>query len=1079
MRARLAALAALSAAILLPCGAQDFQSAENLYKKGYDWEQKFNQATRADPAKAPELLGRAIEYYGKAIERAATKNDDEYSIRASFAQARCYELMDPISEDPANNCYSAVAGKKESLGKYKEPKLGQLTWIVNRAEELLKREGVHMYLNRFARLCYDWRNGMATPKQLEEEKTKIWQLIQGKGPKGCYGLIQGLDVSEAGKEEQVIAFVADKLKEVIDEPNIALLIEKLGSKHHRAGAAVALREVMQQYNRARELDEQANQAEFDAGFIWEGRSDEKLPGGRSAKDLVDEMRKKLTDTTVGEMRDQAKKLRYHMPEGIESPAVFAALTKVIEDVGIDETARTEALMVLTSFDMLGEGLIATLLKALDDPNARVRAAAADVAGKVNTRRSEDKHMIADKLIQLIQYQPEIDTQLIELVTNVEQETHPDLAKLRSALADPKIQNDKAAKELARKALDDKKAELMRDVAWKRANGDLVRQQCAMSLGRLGLIKSLPCLIGYLTEEQKPNTQPWQVGGMKDSSKTVRQASYEAVLKIIEPLKEVRTVDLPFDPSAPRNAEMKEKELKAFDERAKAAPDEQKSALETAKAELEKKTPRDEDNKKWEEWWVATRAIEVLVQRWDNLMRKWNYYHPNDLYDADGFARKMEAKARFSPNPQKELERSQKVSADFEKLKGYYREDVVDMCTKAMDPQVAKDTIGHLFNFLGGKVTGRDEEYLAVQMFVADCLAAVAFGTKDEDTKKEIREIVHGFKEKPPEIKTGCAYALAFLDLSWIGQDETNAAERAVQDGDARVRRAVCFALGKIGNPRSAKHLPPRLMFAAEKETAVQIQAARAIGRIATQHKSVFQEADFVKEVTVPVYDEIDDPATRDQQKKDPRPEVREEVCYAVGQGAHPNALPYLIRARRDVDERVRYACAWANAQIGKNEPKSGDLLWEIYANKETKFSDREGAILGIGDVKDSGKVKILCEKLVGVEPEPFRNWEPHQRVRAAIAEALGLIGVRTTQVRDALMKALTDNAEEVRRGAFHALDRLCGANLSKIKRQIQTPNGPMETAFQGNLPMVEVQEFLKLFQAFMEGEGRELFKPGE
>jgi HEAT repeat protein len=1043
----------------IPLAAQDFQSAENLYKKAYDWEQKFYQAARVDPAKAAEPLNKAIEYYGKSVDRAQQKKDVEYQIKAAFAQARCYELLDPISEDAAMNAYKAVGGLRGDLSAFKDKKLAEMTWYVDRADELGKRAGVHMYLNRFAQVCYNWRNGQATPKMLEEEKTKAWDLIKGKGPGACYGLIQGLDVREGGKEEQVVTFIADKLKYVIDQPNIVLLIEKLRSKEHRAGAAVAMREVMLQFNRAKEFDDAANQAEFDWGFIGDGQSPEHSTG-------VNKLKNELKGTAIDEMRSKAKAMRFSMPETLDAPEVIKALVSVIEDVGIEETARTEALMVLTSFDNLGESLVNTIITALGDTNQRVRAAAANVAGKVNTTRFEDKHKIVDKLIELVQYEPEIDTELIELVNHVEQGIHPDLRKLLSALADPKIQNDAAAKQAASKAIDDKKAELLKGAWAKRANTAIVRQQCAMSLGNIALIKSIPSLIEALGDDQK----------------IVRAAAYEALLKIIEPLKEVREIKMPFDPDAPRNAEMKAKELEKFAQRIKGLPPEQQGNTEAAKAALEQKTPRDEDIKRWNDWWEQTRGIEVLLTRWDIAMRKWTYYHPNELYDLDGFNRKMLAKARFSPNPAKEVERAKAVSEKFHYLKNLLLQDVVDMTVRAPSEAVAKDTIKHLFAFLHGKIQGRDDPYLAVQMFVSNCLAMVAHANKDEATKKEISDIVQGFKESPPEIKTGCAYALGFVPREWIGMDETNAAERALQDGDWRVRLAACFALGKIGNPRSAKHLPPRMRFDSEKELIVQKQGARAIGRIAFEHKSVFQEVEFVKELAIPIYDEIDDPATQANQKKDPKPEVREEVCFAIGEGAHSNAVPFLIRARRDVDERVKFAAAWAYQQIAKNEApnKIGDMLWEIYSNKDTKFSDREGCVLGIGDVKDSSKVKILCEKLVGSGEQPWRVWEPHERVRAGIGEALGLMGVRTIEVRDALLKALEDSAEEVRRSSFKSLDTLCDGELSKIKLDVNVEGkGPMNTSFTGNLPPASTAEFLKQFKTYLEGAGKDKFKPGE
>jgi HEAT repeat protein len=798
---------------------QDHQSSENLYRKAVDLEKKN--------------LDEAIRYYAKALDRAQKTKDVEYIIRAGFHLGRCHELK--LQEREAMNAYALVSSQKSDKD--------DLRWLINRAHELCERRGVQMYLDQFARTVKELR---ATDqlRLVPKEEEKTWASIASKGPRACYGLIQALDSSEP----QVVTLIANRLKTLIDAQGIATLIEKLASKPHRDGASTALREILLQFNRARDLDAAADQAEFELSYIGPGQSRE---FGKKVDEIQDEMKR----ATVKKLREQADALRWNLPKSLAVPEILKALRKIILDPTIDETTRSEALMVLTSFDSISKADIDTILTALDDPHPRVRQAAAGSAHR--------DHRLLSKLLQRL-----------------------------------------------------------------RDDADLVRQQCAMSLGRIEAASSIPALLAAL----------------QDPSHHVRLAAHASLLKIIEPIKQIRAFEIPYRPHAP--------------------------AVERAK-----------DIQKWADWWSQTRGTDVLMARFDVMVRQWTPYHPNDLYD--GLERKLAAKSRFSSNPVKEQERAEAARSRFEALKEFYLRDLAQVATPEL-----------LMPYLSGRVPGRDDPYWAVQLFVAECLASVLKDSKD------IRDVVRRFKPQTPEVRAGCIYVLAFREST---ADDRDALENALQDGDARIRFAACFALGRAGDPRSAAHLLPRLF--AEHRTDVQSAAARAIGRIASRHPSLFQDAEFARQFA-------EGPA-------------REEICYAFGEAPHPNALPFLRRLRVDADERVRFAAGWALARVG-----GGDLLWDMYRRAES-YVDREGAVLAIGDVKDESKAPLLCESL---------TTERNQRVRAAILDALGRIGVRTRQVRDALLSGLEDEADEVRRAAWSALNALCG----------------------GKLPKDNVQEFLKV-----------------
>lgn len=757
-------------------------SAENLYRKAVDQKNLDDQ----------------IRWYARALERAQAKQDVEYIIRAGFQLGRCYELK--LQETEAMNAYAVVAAQKADKD--------DLKWLVNRADELGKRRGVQMHLDQFARTVRDLR-ATEQMRRVPEEEEKTWASIASKGPRACYGLIQALDASEV----QVKTLIANRLKTLIDAPGIATLIEKLASKPHRDGASTALREILLQFNRARELDAAADQAEWELSFIGPGVSEE-------FGEKVDERRGDLHRETVEALRRKADAMRYNLPRSLAVPDILEALRKVILDPTIDETTRSEALMVLTSLDSIGKADVDAALAALDDPHPRVRQSAAGIAWP--------DHRLVAKLVERV--------------------------------------NDEA---------------------------DLVRHQAVLSLGRIGSVGSIPALIEALD----------------DPSHHVRKAAQASLAKIVEPIN-------PADVRA---------------------------------------------------WWNETRGADLLVTRFDTLVRQWTHYHPNDL--CVGFHRKL----RFARDPVKEQERFEAARARFESLKEFHKREVISNAPPDL-----------LIRYLSGRL--REDPYWALQLFVAECLAEMLADVS------EIRDMVRGARPQTTEVRAGCIYVLAFRN-----GDDRDVLEDALLDGDARIRAAACFGLGRIGDPRSAAQLLPRVRV---DRPEVRTAAARAIGQIAARHPTLFQDAEFVREF-----------ASAD---------AKEEVCFALGEAGHPNSISYLRRLRVDADERVRFAAAWALARIGGN---AGDVLWDMYLRAES-YLDREGAALGIGDVKDSSKLVPLCDRL-------FR--EPNPKVRAAIAESLGKIGVRSILVRDALLAALDDSTDMVRRAAWSALNVLCEGKLPRAQ----------------------------------------------
>ncbi|HLG43319.1 MAG TPA: HEAT repeat domain-containing protein, partial [Planctomycetota bacterium] len=835
---------------------------------------------------------------------------------------------------------------------------------------------------------------------------------------------------------------------------------------YRRGAAVALRAIMERYSRVKEMEDSANKAEF------------RLKHVPRAGDAPNNKIQEITDIEVNNVRKKAAEERRKLPESIETPRIFEALSKVIIDESLDEGPRTEAIKVLTGFDRLQTEAVDVLLQVLQDPNSRVREAAAQACAKVNTQKSDDKHRLADMLMKLVTYEPVNDTDLEAERMGVEQETHPELQPLLSKLAELMIQRKKDEQEIARRELEVKKLELIRGVQRKQANSDLVREKAAISLGLMGVIKGIPALVDSLD----------------DNSEIVRAAALKALLQICEPLGRVRdmTKELPFkipyDPMAPRSEESKQALIKALEEQKSKAPSDKPEygeAIDKRIALLNGARPFTDGQKEWQQWWEATRGVDILVTAFDTFVREWSMYDPKVVYDIQGFKIKIEAEARFSVNPQNERERADAVIKEFHvDSVEFHIVDIVDLVQKAQDPQIAKDVVGWLYKFLDGKVAGRSEVKEVTQIFVGNCLARVIDASKDQEARIKVRNVVQGDVAESPEIKTGATYVCAYYpkDMAEI-EAEQNAVAQALRDGNLQVRLAACYASGKIGIARTAKELANKLR---DPEKIVRLSAARAIGRIAGdegQAEKLGQDEIFMANVGERIFDETDDPS-KQSAIREPDPEVREEICFAFGFIQHHNAFQFLLRARRDMDDRVRYAAAVANSKIGKKDPQSANMLWsKFYAPEGSlpKFSDREGAILSMGDVNSKDFVGKLCERLVGSGNEPWKTWEPHQRVRRAVALALGEIGHKSPTVRAALEKALLDPAEEVRAASYGSLNKLVAGGLSEVKEDViftgkDDSKTQVRVEFMAKLPMDVLKRYHTAIKSWLEVKARDTFK---
>lgn len=1062
-------LSALCAVLSAPLAAAqpDIQSPENFWKKAASYEADWKRAV--DPQQKADLLSKALEYYRKGRERAENWMGREekkaagleYFIRNSEGIARCLGYQDPPGEADALEAYKKIAEKRSDVeGLASEELKSRLLPSVAQAEEKVKRNGVDIILEGFARKVEEWRikNPERRPedsKAMEELKTQVWDMIKGKGTEAMYGIVASLDMGpdSPGRELQVHSLLAEKLAGLPKDPifcnaeGFQMLIEALAKKTHATGAATALREVTQRFDR--DVKSRLQEAEW----LKIRLNALPRPGNRT------DWKPPLPEIDEGE----AAKIRGNMPETLEQPQVLQALLAVLSNPDVEPIAKAAALSCMESFRSLSSEAVAAVHAAFSHPDARVRKAAAVVATKVNPAAAEEKHKLVDEMIRWVQYEPERDVELIAEAHAIEQDEHKDLKDLLAKLATASAGGDKDAVAAAKRDLEAKRKELLAGVAARRGNTEDVREAMATALGTLGLIKAIPALIESLDDENK----------------LVRKASYEALRRIVEPVAKNKPWKLEFDPDAPPTPEAKNQEIERMKRNEdRAAGEEEKKAIQAAIREAEARPTRQEQRAAWEQWWKETRGVEVLVTRYYNFIARWTEFLPDELYDGEGFERKMISRGRDMQEQYRNF--GSVLQKEFRETTRLFLMDVTDVAARALDPEAAKHTVELLFGWMNPKPPAEDPEarqYLSLQMFVAESLASIVAATKDDATKAKIREIARGHQPAAPEVKAGCCYALGFLPPDQVGTEEVHSLTAALQDADPRVKRAAAFGIGKVGSAASFGDLANQI---GTPDTGAAIQVARGIGRVGGRNPTVGDDEERLARLGIRVSGENEkgEPAGMDL-----RWEVREEVSYALGEIGHRNGLGHLIRARRDLNEPVRYAAGWAVRQIAKKDPaRSVSILRKLYQeampDREKKdpgrFMDRAGALLCLGEAipflsggEQQEQVGFLLLKLVGQGEQPWRTWDENQACRRAAAEALGAAGVKSASVRDGLLQAMVyDPAAEVRQEAYDALNRLVQGILNRLvvrKIQIRGVEGrPPEThamRFEKDLPEAERKGF--------------------
>jgi HEAT repeat protein len=371
------------------------------------------------------LLERALDAYTKAADKAAADGKKDVLANALLGVGRMNEISIPENLGAAQAAYARVVAECAGQGE-----------LVAAAEEKIRLKGVDVYLDQFARFVDGWRSTQRnTPAPLEAKKVEIAAKVKPLGRDAVHGLLAGL----GHKDEVVRAFAADLLAGAIDEAGLGNLVAKLNdpSPDVRAGAGLAIGRIFEAWSQARSFEQEA----------------EKILADLEAKEGSDATAEKLIALNKNRAQDlqkRAAEIRGNLPVALGNKAqIEAELQKLIADESAHSASRIEAAKAVRALGEISGGLIDAVLKGLSSANRSVREACCVAASGVDTSDSAAKHKLVDRLMEIVQYEPESDTR-------------------------PMSERDLA-------------------------NDSAVREAGATSLGVIGVVKAVPALIEALSD----------------------------------------------------------------------------------------------------------------------------------------------------------------------------------------------------------------------------------------------------------------------------------------------------------------------------------------------------------------------------------------------------------------------------------------------------------------------------------------------------------------------------------------------------------------------------------------------------
>jgi HEAT repeat protein len=330
-------------------------------------------------------LERALEAYRKAVDKAGADGEKASLAKALLAVAR-------VSEDSVpENIAEAQAAYKRIVAECADQKAP-----VAEAERKIRLRGVDVYLEQYSRFVTSWRDLLrSSPAALEARRKELETKILAIGGDAAAGLIDGL----GHKDEVVRSFAAGLIASTADEAGIALLIRNLaeGSASVRAGAGLAISRIFETWSAARSIEKEADAILADL--------DTKDPEDPAAQRMIAGNRER-----AAELKQKAAAIRGQLPVNLpERPEIRTALHKLISDESAQTVARIEAARALSSLGHVSGALVDAVINGLKSRDRSVREACCVAASGVDTTDSPAKLKLADRLMEIVKYEPDLDT----------------------------------------------------------------------------------------------------------------------------------------------------------------------------------------------------------------------------------------------------------------------------------------------------------------------------------------------------------------------------------------------------------------------------------------------------------------------------------------------------------------------------------------------------------------------------------------------------------------------------------------------------------------------------------------------
>ena len=285
---------------------------------------------------------------------------------------------------------------------------------------------------------------------------------------------------------------------------------------------------------------------------------------------------------------------------------------------------------------------------------------------------------------------------------------------------------------------------------------------------------------------------------------------------------------------------------------------------------------------------------------------------------------------------------------------------------------------------------------------------------------------------------------------------------ALGDPAPNVRATAAAALGRLG--RQAEAATPALLAAMKDETpGVRVLSATALGRVAPGNREAIEALGLAL-------------------TEDPNVNVRNAAASGLGwmgpQAAA--AAPAMIRAMNDRDGTVRVHVIVALGRIGpadgsvasalktiaEQDPSADFRIWAIRALgliggksdlvvptllkmlDDANGNIRNAAAYQLGEIRPTGKV---LPALLGL----LNHGKPPERSLAAYT--LGMLGPEVaTEALPALIRALRDEDEEVRKGAVTSLMEF-GQAAAPAAQALRQPRRPLPQSIRTMLPVLALK----------------------